>query len=87
MSHTKGPWTNDKESTKAIETIRANGKWVADVVQGNGDIVSASPDLLELAKHIMAMKNDSYLDAHPEWAEICQEAEKCFSKAEGKVVK
>lgn len=37
-------------------------------------LIAASPQLLELAQHIVAMANDAYLAGHPEFVAIVIEA-------------
>lgn len=47
-------------------------------------LISAAPDLLQLALHIQAMSDDAYLAGHPEWQVIVKEAQAAIAKAEGK---
>ena len=50
----------------------------ATVEEANEAISEES--LLTLAKHIVAMENDPYLEGHPEWVEILEEAKAILEK-------
>ena len=41
-------------------------------------------ELLAACKHVEAMAGDAYLDGHPEWEVIVDEARDAIAKAEGK---
>lgn len=51
--------------------------------EANARLIAAAPELLELAKHIIAMEDDAYFCEHPEWAAIVQQAFETFEKATG----
>jgi hypothetical protein len=82
-SSTPGPW----------RYARGFGHWEicrsgepADYIgtaSGRADarLIATAPALLELARHIVAMADDAYLDAHPEWAEIVKKARVLVAQA------
>jgi len=44
-------------------------------------LISQSPAMYRLTKHIAAMADDAYLAGHPEWVEIVKEAMSLIQKA------
>lgn len=51
---------------------------IAQIVDGE----TAAPELLALAKHILALETDPYLQGHPEWEAFLNEAKAAETKAE-----
>jgi hypothetical protein len=49
----------------------------------NARLIAAAPELHALAEHVVAMANDDYLNGHPEWIAIADEARALLTKIEG----
>lgn len=94
--HTPGPW---KISVIDYRTITAqpyqnkDGHWVSPAVaivkertgetHYNALLISTAPNGYALAEHIVTMADDTYLEGHPEWLEIVNEACALIAKATG----
>jgi hypothetical protein len=68
-SHYQG---QDKRYSEELEERAANAR-----------LIAAAPELYSLATHITAMSNDAYLEGHPEWNTIVDEAYEVLAKIEG----
>jgi hypothetical protein len=93
--HTPGPWTltRSKKQNKAFLSGSGWGRfcriWVRirgcieDDATGiaNTKLITAAPELLTLAQHIVDMTDDDYLSGHPEWVTIVDEAKSVIKKA------
>lgn len=85
--HTPGPW----HVTTALSGKRAIAQSkdlysVAIIEQWRGEESEANapaPELLQLAKHIIAMEDDAHFCEHPEWAAIVKQAFEVTEKATG----
>lgn len=51
---------------------------LAQIIDGE----TAAPELLALAKHILALETDPYLQGHPEWEAFLNEAKAAETRAE-----
>jgi len=93
MKHTPGPWTNLASASRLTIT---NDKYIPlatcfdagglkpEECQANARLIAAAPNGYKLAKHIEAMADDTYLEGHPKWLVIVQEAREFLSKVEGR---
>jgi hypothetical protein len=80
---TAGPWRYARgfghwEICRAGEPAEYIG-----TASGRADarLIATAPALLELARHIVAMADDAYLDGHPEWAELVKKARALVAQA------
>ena len=86
--HTPGPWgTNELfYAVIPILTVSAHGIHGMDCLatvdgrdreerRANARLIASAPDLLALARHILAMADDAYLTGHPEWQASVEEAQ------------
>lgn len=95
MSHSPGPWkvepytdltTRDGERIRAADGLLIlNEVWgnSLETCDANARLIAAAPELLALAKHILALETDPYLQGHPEWEAYLNEAQAAVWKAEG----
>ena len=85
MHHTPGPWHTQHNDERAGELVIAdeNMYWVASVMndgedeeeqRANAHLIAASPMLLAVVQHVLAMADDAYFMGHPEWASIVEQA-------------
>lgn len=65
-----------------IFSFRQNGELYTEEELANARAISAVPELLKLAQHILAMSDDAYFMDHPEWTEIVNEAKQAINKTE-----
>lgn len=77
---TPGPW----------RTAMHEDSWYAGpaIVEGDNPeadarLIAAAPALANLAEHIEAMTGDPYLEGHPEWNAIADEARGLFMVIRG----
>jgi hypothetical protein len=50
--------------------------------EANARLIAAAPELHALAEHVVAMANDDYLNGHPEWIAIADDARAILTKIE-----
>jgi hypothetical protein len=83
--HSPAPFTiRDLSNTvnACYQLVTSDGQVVANIPaytigqrgKANADLLKASPELLALALHVIAMADDTYLTGHPEWEAITKEA-------------
>lgn len=94
-AHTPGPWELQHYTNHIGFSIWApNAGCIAErwyptenndtPIEANARLIAAAPELLALAKHILAMETDPYFQGHPEWEAFLNEAKAAENKAEGR---
>jgi len=90
-AHTPGPWTlSPQHGFVRHDGIHGPNICAMDVFGGpaeeafaNARLISAAPDGLALAEHILALETDPYLQGHPEWESFLNEAKALVNKVRG----
>lgn len=72
------------ERGEHIATIEGGGWRGKGTFENRARIITAAPDGMKLAKHILALETDPYLQGHPEWEAFLNEAQALINKTEGK---